>query len=83
MLRIYVDDVCVLEQVGDGTVTPFDIDINVQGAKTLTIQVDPENIYGTKAGVSTNWCWGDIMYLGWARFLLSDTVLIPSATENP
>lgn len=71
MLRIYVDDKLVLEQASSGTVTPFDIDINVQGAKTLTIQVDPENIYGTKAGVDTNWCWGDIMYLGSARFLKS------------
>lgn len=75
MFRIYVDDTCVLERVGDGTITPFDIDINVQGAQTLTIQVDPENIYGTKTGVDTNWCWGDIMYLGWARFLMSETEL--------
>ena len=82
MLRIFVDDVCVMEQIGDGTVDPFDIDINVQGARTLTIQVDPENIYGTKAGVSTNWCWGDIMYLGWARFLMSDTELTPVNVTN-
>ena len=75
MLRIYVDDALVLEQVCDGTVTPFDIDVNVQGAKTLTIQVDPENIYGSKTGVSTNWCWGDIVYLGSARFLKSGGTL--------
>lgn len=82
MLRIYVDDTCVLEQIGNGTVLPFDIDINVQGAKTITIQVDPENIYGTKTGVSTNWCWGDIMYLGWARFLSSDMALVPSVVVD-
>lgn len=82
MLRIYVDDTCVLEQIGNGTLLPFDIDINVQGAKTITIQVDPENIYGTKNGVSTNWCWGDIMYLGWARFLSSDMALVPSVVVD-
>lgn len=67
-VRFYVDGVCVKEQKmhGSSDYWGLDVEIDLTGAKTVTIQVDPENVDGI--GKSGDWANGDIITFGNAKF---------------
>lgn len=83
-VRFYVDDVKVEEYIlhpqnastnNDLSGRATEIEIDLTGAKTFSIQVDPENrteeLGYTGQGVDSvnDWAWGDIITIGNARFI--------------
>ena len=67
-VRFYVDGVCVKEQKmhGSSNYWGLDVEIDLTGAKTFTIQVDPENV--DDIGNNSDWANGDIITFGNAKF---------------
>ncbi len=75
-LRFYADNKLLAEYPFKGGLAPFEVDFGITDAKTFTIQIDPENVNGVAGAVADNWCWGDIIYIGDARFVKASKQLV-------
>lgn len=76
-LRFYADDKLLAEYPFKAGLKPFEVDLAIADAKTFTIQIDPENVNGVPGAVADIWCWGDIIYIGDARFVKASNQLVP------